>query len=551
MDSTALIKTILSDKRTLAQPNSYISMWNSWYKGKVPSFHRYYIYNGDKKTFLTRLSMKMAKKSCEDWASLLMNEKVSIGVKSQDLLNEELMSIDFYNKTNQSVEYGFALSMAGLTVEINDLVIEFPEDDQKKLTYQDVRALDLKNNDFEEIGTLKITEKTNIGLSVYSAKKIVPITFENGKCVECAFVQENTQYTQITAHLRNSNGKYLVLVAKVNNKSNTVEEKYAFEVDYPLFAIVHPQIVNNIEIDDPYPISIFANAIDTLKGIDLMFDSYANEFNLGRKRIFVSTEMDQIDKETGKTKRNFDPNDVVIHQIPAATDAAGNPKPLIYEANGSLRAPEHSQAIQDMLNYYSSQVGLGVDYYRFEKGRVQTATQVISEKSDTFRNLKKHEGVFEKALHTILTALMYAHNEFTLSSKKYEDIEAITIKFDDSIIEDKNTEKTSDQKDIDIGAMSLVAYRMKWMAEDEETAKKAMKEIYGDANLIKRLQNFTPYLTQGTMTPLQFVKNVYLDITQESEQIKLAEEIKASLKASTEVLTDEDIPGLYNPPEEK
>ena len=74
-----------------------------------------------------------------------------------------------------------------------------------------------------------------------------------------------------------------------------------------------------------------------------------------------------------------------------------------------------------------------------------------------------------------------------------------------------------------------------------------MKLIYGDANLLKRLQNFTPYLTQGTMTPLQFVKNVYIDITDETEQQTLAEEIAISMKASSEVITDDDVPGLYTP----
>ena len=35
-------------------------------------------------------------------------------------------------------------------------------------------------------------------------------------------------------------------------------------------------------------IAIFANAIDTLKKLDMEFDSYCNEFDLGRKRILVA-----------------------------------------------------------------------------------------------------------------------------------------------------------------------------------------------------------------------------------------------------------------------
>lgn len=533
MDSQNLISVVLEGKKQIAKPNSLITLWNKWYKGKDPSFHNYKIYNGEKELRYTRFSMHMAKKSCEDWASLLMNEKVSIGVANQDLLEDLLMKIDFYNKTNKSVEYGFALSMAGLTVEIENLLIEYDEVEQ-----------DDKNKKIEN-AHLSVTEETRVNLGVYSANKIVPITIENGNVTECAFIQENSNESIITIHLKNNLTKgYTIIVANVSNDSGTVKNQFSFDVDYQMFAIVHPQLVNNIDVDSQYPISIYANAIDTLKSIDIVFDSYSNEFNLGRKRIFVSSEMDKVNKNDGSITRFFDPNDVVIHQLPPTVDANGSSKPLVHEINGNLRTMEHSQAIQDLLNYFSSQVGLGVDYYRFEKGRVMTATQVISEKSDTFRNLKKHEGVFEKALFTIIKALQYAYNEFTVGEDKFTDIENITIHFDDSIIEDKNTEKTADQKDVEFGAMSLVNYRMKWYAETEEEAVESMKRIYGDADFLKRLQNFSPYLTQGVLTPLEFVKVVYIDITNPSEQEALAEEIKQNLKSSSEVFSDADLMNL-------
>lgn len=535
MDNQSLISQILGTSRTVAKQNSQIPLYLKWYKGKDPSFHNYKIYNGEREIRYSRFSMHMAKKSCEDWASLLMNEKVSIGVPSQDLLESLLMKIDFYNKMNKSVEYAFALSMAGVCVEIKNLEIEFDEESEE--------TKDNKNNQ-TKVASLKATEKTKVGLGVYSANKIVPISFEGQEVTECAFIAEGSDKTNVTIHLQNENGGYTITVATVNKNNGNVDSSFSFDVDYPLFAVVHPQLVNNIDVDSPYPISIYANAIDTLKSIDLAFDSYSNEFNLGRKRIFVSSEMDKVDKNTGNITKYFDPNDVVIHQLPPTVSSDGSSKPLIQEINGALRVAEHSQAIQDLLNYYSSQVELGVDYYRFEKGRVMTATQVISEKSDTFRNLKKHEGVFEKALTTIVTGLQYAFNEFTTSTEKFANIEDVTIHFDDSIIEDKNTEKQADQKDVEFGAMSLIKYRMKWYAETEEEAEESMKKIYGDADFLKRLANFTPYLTQGVLTPLQFVKMVYLDVVNETEQQALAEEIKESMKAGGEVFSDAELLNL-------
>ena len=66
--------------------------------------------------------------------------------------------------------------------------------------------------------------------------------------------------------------------------------------------------------------------------------------------------------------------------------------------------------------------------------------------------------------------------------------------------------------------------------------------------MIKRLEHFTPFLTQGVLTPLQFVKMVYIDIKGEKEQQALAEEIKESLKTGGDVFPEEELGSFYKPP---
>ena len=55
----------------------------------------------------------------------------------------------------------------------------------------------------------------------------------------------------------------------------------------------------------------------------------------------------------------------------------------------------------------------------------------------------------------------------------------ITIDFDDSIIEDKQTERNEDRKDVSMGAMSLPEYRAKWYGETEEKAAARIPEQTG------------------------------------------------------------------------
>lgn len=51
----------------------------------------------------------------------------------------------------------------------------------------------------------------------------------------------------------------------------------------------------------------------------------------------------------------------------------------------------------------------------------------------------------------------------------------ITVDFDDSIIEDKESERNTDRQDVSMGAMSLVEYRAKWYGETEEQAAKKVQ----------------------------------------------------------------------------
>ena len=57
----------------------------------------------------------------------------------------------------------------------------------------------------------------------------------------------------------------------------------------------------------------------------------------------------------------------------------------------NLRTEEHSKGIQDMLNALSSKCGFGENHYKYERGSIATATQIVSENSTLFRTLKKHE----------------------------------------------------------------------------------------------------------------------------------------------------------------
>lgn len=448
-----------------------IAEWDSWYRGNVRKFHFYRVYGGQGTwTRCRRLSLGMAKKVCEDMADLLLNERVKITISDQvtaAYVKEVLKQNNFLTKGN---EYQERMAAKG-TVAYVPYLADMEVDGQGN-----VRSGQVKINYLE-------------------APNIFPITWENGRVLECAFLFPKTckrkKYAQIQFHRREA-GQYVIENTVVEcttgaGRELTPDEWNQLPVfaglagrietgsDQPQFVIDRLNIVNNADDDDSNPmgVSIFANAIDTLRKIDLTYDSYANEFDLGRKRIFVAPEMME-DKAGNPT---FDTTDTVFYRLPDdyLKDANGNGP--IKEVNMELRVDQHSKAIDDDLNYLSFKCGFGPRRYRFDGGNIQTATQVISENSDMYRTVQKHELILDDVIKELIRVIIRLGITASVPGLK-EDTE-ITIDFDDSIIEDKQTERNEDRKDVAMGAMGLPEYRAKWYGETEEVAAGKLPEQTG------------------------------------------------------------------------
>ena len=343
----------------------------------------------------------------------------------------------------------------------------------------------LDNAEITEDGTV-ISGK--ISINYVDAPNIFPVSWNNGKVTECIFAFPHTvarkKYVQLQSHLL-ENGEYVIKNTVLRCDSGSQEGTELPEKEWKQlkpfnelakevrtgsseaqFVIDRLNITNNADENNPMGVAIFANAIDTLKKLDIEYDSYCNEFELGRKRIFVRPEM--LTNADGTPA--FDPDDSVFYALPE-DDANG--EGLLKEIDMSLRAEQHSKAINDDLNYLSLKCGFGTDRYQFGATGAKTATEIISENSDMYRMIKKHEILLEDALRQLIQIIIRLG--MILGNTLNPECE-ITIDFDDSIIEDKETERSRDRQDVSMGVMSLAEYRAKWYGESEEDAAKNLPD---------------------------------------------------------------------------
>lgn len=464
MSNAVIIK--LNELGYTTIPDSFYSKvyeWKSWYQGDVNGFHNYTVQNGERQVKCRRYSLGMGKKLCEDWANLLMNEKVQItleGQKEQDFIDLVLRENNFTVKANEMQEMKSALG----TVAYVPRVI---------------------GQEISESGDIVPGNASGIVLDYVTIENIYPLSWQNGYISECAFSSEVTRggkdYLYLQIHRREDNGKYVIenRIYRYDNEQLADEQLVnvkGFENIPPVvhtgsdkrqFVIDRPNIANNINYLLPTGIAIYANAIDVLQGVDIAYDSYVNEFKLGKKRIMVKPSAAQYLDGTPA----FDPDDVVFYVMPEDTEDGAVVTPI----DMTLRTAEHNTGIQDQLNILSSKCGFGETYYRFDGGSVATATQVISENSTMFRTIKKMEIVLEQALVELCRILLRLGNT-AMNADLDENVE-ISIDFDDSIIEDKQTDFSRDMQLLSAGIMNDWEFRMKWMNEDEATAKAALPKM--------------------------------------------------------------------------
>lgn len=442
--------------------DKYIQLWNSWYKGKVRKFHNYYIYNGQTKVKMQKKSLQGMKKVAEDWADLLFNEKVTITLKdekSTKQLNDLFFKLNANSIINQGIEKSMALGTGAFVVSVQNMKYD------------------------KDSNTLDVTD-SNINLEFVNANKIYPLSWNNNEIIECAFVTNKTikgkNYIYISMHLLNDNNNYIIknYMFEYKNKSIIIttneSEDYGFisefdtKSDIPWFAIYKPNICNNIDDESPFGLSICANCIDTLKCLDNAYDSLDNEVLLGRKRIFISEEM--MDFSNGMQQMNFDPQDISIYRMPKGF----NKDSMIESSDPNIRTEELKEAVEFQLNILAQKVGFGENRYQFNKNGIQTATAVISENSDMYRTIKKHEIVLENCLDKIIKALAYVSSVYGT----YDiDSSIITTDFDDSIIEDKNAEHVRAMSEVAQGLRSKKSYLLQDRNMNEQQAQDELNAI--------------------------------------------------------------------------
>ena len=380
-----------------------IDIWKSWYKGSVDDFHFYNVKYADGTTgVLEKKTMSMAKKSAEDMMKLNWSNKCDIRLGSDEKTKKLWKVLD--SKQNnftimfpQMLEMAFALGTTVMTEykdELGRTRIEYIKDPSSVIPY----AYDNFNitgfvtfNQWQEIERNKPVYYTHLIYHEFKTEED-----ENEEIIQI-YRKYNELYKSKD---KNKLGKEIEFEEKFPNIEELVEEK----TDTPHFQIIKPPIVNNVDIATPMGISIYANSIDKLKAIDNKYDSFDMEFIDGKRRILV-------DRTALKTAPQVDANGNISQQLffdrndRTYVAMNGMKDQPVKDISFNLRYQEHIDSINAELNWFSSALGFGEEFYKFDGTGQATATEIISQNDDAFRTKQVYETVIRDVIIDLVKSI--------------------------------------------------------------------------------------------------------------------------------------------------
>ena len=468
----------------------FIFAWQAVYKGFYRAWHEvpYKTVHDPKGKKRIMATMNAGKMACSQMARYVWNEQCSIhasmagNTAEDDPLDEFLQHVLRENRFGSAfgdmIEKSFALGGGALKEWV-----EIPKDEN--------------GNDIGE-------GRIRIGYSM--ASQFVPTAWDNSRITSGIFINREAKdgfyYTIVEWHhldgttYRVTNDLYRMPIKDAAEPQNILGWWYPLNEMYPLlspdttiydvqeafFQYFRPFGANFADDNSPLGMSIYAPAMNTLHGLDVMFDSLQREFVLGKKRIIAPAREMRMSAGVngGRPERYFDADDEVWEAL--ATD---NPEDLkIYDNSVDLRVDQHLTGINTDLSILCAQIGFDPGTLSFDASKgLKTATEVVSENSKTFGTVRAHENNIRESLERMVRAIfeLAAHYGITWKGKTVESLISggydISVKFDDSIIQDKDAEINQGTMLVGAGLMSKKRFMTDVLGYTPEDADAELAQI--------------------------------------------------------------------------
>lgn len=455
--------TTYNNKRMYNQ----IAYCKRWYEGYVEQFHKTVVTNGMSSVAHNMYRLEMAGCVCRDWVSSLLgedieitvsdsNKQASIFLKGKKDNTGVLGSNDFDIQFSTTLEKMFALGTAGIAIGVENLGVS-------------------------SRGTIIVGDDTKLSLDYYDATQIYPISWKGSTITECAFVTDYYESGELMHTIRIDriiDNKSVIFLYNANKDYTIKDRNNPDVITFPevvnTFAIFKLPRVNRVDFNSPLGVSIFADAIDTLKAIDTCYDNCVIEVESGRRLVVMDKSLLGTDDMGNPIVPQESHQSYMRYVGDSNMITDGGNKLPVADFCPTLRTQQLDDELQNQLNILSVKVGFGTRYYTFSTSGGVTATEYVGSCQDYQRNARKYSSSISNSLEKLMSGILGIGNLLGMVKTNNPKIDVVVP---DGVITDDSAERETDRQDVAMGVMSDIEYRAKWYGETEEEAAESIKKI--------------------------------------------------------------------------
>lgn len=198
--------------------------------------------------------------------------------------------------------------------------------------------------------------------------------------------------------------------------ANLLEETAIANMTMPLFGVLRTPQANNIDLDSPYGLPIFSEAIQELRDLDIAYSRNSKEIRDSKRTVLLDSDR-ILPGGMGNLDRASLPDFIKLVDGNTSTESD-----VYHEINPQLNTEIRLKGINAQLSQIGYKVGFSNGYFVFnESTGIQTATQVEADQQRTIQFIKDIRDKLESCLDGLIYALDVFASLYKLAPKgKYE-----------------------------------------------------------------------------------------------------------------------------------
>lgn len=376
--------------------------------------------DGEKKTRPFH-SINIAKVVSRKLSKLIFNEGVEVSIEEEEsnkFIQEVFEENKFRKNFGEQLEAGYAIGGLAIRPYVDSVSGKI------KISYAQADSFFPLQSNTNDISEGAFVTRTAIA---EGDKKVYYTLFEFHEWEDDKYIITNELYRSDKANKVGIKVSLKSLDKYADLQPVTVMKGFS----RPLFVYIKLAGKNNNSLYSPLSLGIIDNSKQQFKDINKKYDEFMEEITNAQRKIIASDQFFKTRFDSnGRPMRAFDDKTSVFQRV-------RSDDPTLEDFAPNLRSSEYIESINFILRVIELQTGFSAGTFSFDGESVKTATEVVSENSETYATRQDNVFIVKDAIRELIVSIFELAEFYNLYNAP--DNLHINIDFDDGVFESKES----------------------------------------------------------------------------------------------------------------